>query len=44
MNKEVIKCIVCGSPTTMFFDRIWDDRYGCPGVFRYENAAPVARW
>lgn len=26
-------CIACGSSTVVFIDRIWDDRYGCPGVF-----------
>ncbi len=33
MNKDDKTCIVCGSPTAMFIDRIWDERYGCPGVF-----------
>ncbi len=33
MNKEDTTCIACGSPTAVFIDRIWDDRYGCPGVF-----------
>lgn len=26
-------CIVCGNATEVFIERIWDDRYGCPGVF-----------
>lgn len=33
MNKEDTTCIACGSSTIVFIDRIWDDRYGCPGVF-----------
>lgn len=33
MNKEDTTCIVCGSSTAVFIARIWDDRYGCPGVF-----------
>lgn len=33
MNKEDTTCIACGSSTAVFIDRIWDDRYGCPGVF-----------
>ena len=28
-----IQCISCGSTSQMFIDKIWDDRYGCPGVF-----------
>lgn len=33
MNKEDTTCIVCSSSTAVFIERIWDDRYGCPGVF-----------
>jgi SAM-dependent methyltransferase len=33
MNKEDTTCIACGSSLEVFIDRIWDDRYGCPGVF-----------
>ncbi len=33
MKKENMNCIVCGSPSDVFIDRIWDDRYGCPGIF-----------
>lgn len=33
MNKEDTKCIVCNSSNVVFIDPIWDDRYGCPGVF-----------
>ena len=33
MNKEDTTCVACGSSTEVFIDRIWDDRYGCPGVF-----------
>lgn len=28
-----VPCIVCGSPTTPFIEKIWDDRYGHPGEF-----------
>ena len=33
MNKEDTTCIACGSFTAVFIERIWDDRYGCPGEF-----------
>lgn len=33
MKTNDAACISCGSPTTVFIERIWDDRYGCPGVF-----------
>jgi SAM-dependent methyltransferase len=26
-------CIACGSATEPYIDRIWDDRYGAPGIF-----------
>ncbi len=39
MNKEDMTCIACGSPTEVFIDRIWDDRYGCPGVFSVRQCA-----
>lgn len=31
------KCIVCGSDMENFIDKIWDDRYGCPGVFSIQR-------
>ncbi|RFB67136.1 MULTISPECIES: class I SAM-dependent methyltransferase [unclassified Herbaspirillum] len=30
-------CIVCGSGMSVFIDKIWDDRYGCPGVFSIQR-------
>ena len=30
---QVPACIACGAKTQVFIDKIWDDRYGCPGVF-----------
>lgn len=33
MKNNVTNCIVCGSLTEVYIDTIWDDRYGCPGVF-----------
>ena len=26
-------CIVCGSAMEVFINEIWDDRYGCPGIY-----------
>ncbi len=26
-------CIACGSANQPYIDRIWDDRYGAPGIF-----------
>lgn len=30
-------CIVCGSTMQGFIDKIWDDRYGCPGVYSIQR-------
>lgn len=30
-------CIACDTAMTVFIDRIWDDRYGCPGVYAIER-------
>lgn len=38
-------CIVCDSRMHIFIDKIWDDRYGCPGVFsvqRCESCSQMA--
>ena len=36
---EQLACIACGSAMDVYIDRIWDDRYGCPGVFAIERCA-----
>ena len=33
MTKHKAQCIACGSCMEMFIEKIWDDRYGFPGVF-----------
>lgn len=33
MTRLAKKCICCGESTEVHIDRIWDDRYGCPGIF-----------
>lgn len=33
MTNQSQACIACGSRMEVFIERIWDDRYGCPGVF-----------
>lgn len=30
-------CIACDTAMDVFIDRIWDDRYGCPGVYAIER-------
>lgn len=37
MKKSDKICIICGSPTIVFIERIWDDRYGHPGVYSIEK-------
>jgi len=32
-------CIACGDSMHVFIDRIWDDRYGCPGVYTIERCS-----
>lgn len=33
MTDPFFPCVVCGSRMSPFIERIWDDRYGCPGEF-----------
>lgn len=33
MRKENMNCIICKSSNDVFIECIWDDRYGCPGIF-----------
>jgi 2-polyprenyl-3-methyl-5-hydroxy-6-metoxy-1,4-benzoquinol methylase len=32
-DKSAVVCIACGSANEPYIDRIWDDRYGAPGIF-----------
>jgi SAM-dependent methyltransferase len=33
VDQRVMTCIACGSANEPYIDRIWDDRYGSPGIF-----------
>lgn len=37
MNVVSSPCIVCETRMQVFIEKIWDDRYGCPGVFTIER-------
>ncbi len=37
MNQIYSKCIICGTELIPFIKEIWDDRYGCPGIFAIER-------